>query len=255
MTVVKEAGTFIHENFDKFDRTRIEVKSVNQLVSYVDVTAENMLVKGLSPLVENAGFITEENTIEQNKNTPYCWIIDPLDGTTNFMHGLPVFSVSVGLMQGDKAVMGIVYEITKDECFYAWEGSPAYLNGREIKVSDAGKLEDSLLATGFPYYEFRGMENYIECLRYYMKHTRGLRRMGSAAIDLVYTAAGRFEGFFESGLSAWDCAGGAFIVQQAGGKVADFSGGENYLFGREIVACCPGIYDEFLGVIKKNFNK
>lgn len=251
--VVKDAGAFIRKEFEGFDRDIIEEKSANQLVSYVDVTAEKMLVNGLDQLIEDCGFITEENTIEQSKTNKYRWIIDPLDGTTNFIHGLPVFSVSVGLLEKDTLVLGIVYEVSKDECFYAWKGSKAYLNGKEIQVSKAKKLEDSLLATGFPYYEFNGMEGYIESLRYFMKTTRGLRRMGSAAIDLAYTAAGRFEGYFEFGLHAWDCAAGILIVQQAGGKVVDFKGGKDYLFGGEMVACCPGIYKAFFGEIQKNF--
>lgn len=253
--VVKEAGAFIRKEFAGFDRTATEEKSLNQLVSYVDVTAEKILVEGLDQLMEDCGFITEENTIAQTEGHKYRWVVDPLDGTTNFIHGIPVFSVSVGLLEKDKLVMGIVYEVCKDECFYAWKDSAAYLNGNEIKVSPVNALKDSLLATGFPYYEFDGMDGYVNSLRHYMKATRGLRRMGSAAIDLAYTAAGRFEGFFEMGLSPWDVAAGTFIVQQAGGKVADFSGKGNYLFGKEIVACCPGVYKEFYGVIKDNFKK
>lgn len=253
MEVVKDAGAFIRKEFDRFDRNEINEKSLNQLVSYVDVTAEKMLVEGLDQLLEECGFITEEETIKTSGDFIYKWVIDPLDGTTNFMHGIPVFSVSVGLMENKETVVGIVYEVTKDECFYAWKSSPAFLNGKEIQVSTAKTLKDSLLATGFPYYEYTAIDGYIESLRHFMKSTRGLRRMGSAAIDLAYTAAGRFEGFFEYGLNAWDCAGGAFIVEQAGGKVVDFKGGDDYLFGKQIVACCPGIYDEFTGVIKTNF--
>jgi myo-inositol-1(or 4)-monophosphatase len=253
--VVTDAAAFIRKEFEGFDRNVVEEKALNQLVSYVDVTAEKILVNGLDQLLDDCGFITEENTIAQTEGHKYRWVIDPLDGTTNFIHGLPVFSVSVGLLEKDKLVLGIVYEVTKNECFYAWKGSPAYLNGKEIKVSGAKKLQDSLLATGFPYYEFEGMDGYLNCLRHYMKNTRGLRRMGSAAIDLVYTAAGRFEGFFELSLQPWDVAAGAFIVQQAGGKVVDFAGGSDFLFSKQIVACCPGIYKEFFGVIKENMKQ
>ena len=251
--VVKEAGAFIRKEFEGFNRDVTQEKSANQLVSYVDVTAEKILVNGLDQLLDDCGFITEENTIEQSKDNKYRWIIDPLDGTTNFIHGLPIFSVSVALLEKDTLVLGIVYEVCKDECFYTWKGAKAYLNGKEIQTSTAKKLEDSLLATGFPYYEFSGMEGYIESLRYFMKTTRGLRRMGSAAIDLAYTAAGHFEGYFEYGLHAWDCAAGILLVQNAGGKVVDFSGGKDYLFGGQIVACCPGIYKTFFGEIEKNF--
>lgn len=255
IAVVKQAGEFIRTETGSFDTGKVELKSVNQLVSYVDINAEKILVSGLAELIPGCNFITEENTFTGLTEGQYTWIIDPLDGTTNFVHKLPVFSVSVGLMGKEGLVGGIVYEINRDECFYAWKDSPAYLNGKEIQVSAAAALSDSLLATGFPYYDYDAIENYLSLLRHLMKNSQGLRRMGSAAVDLAYVACGRFEAFFEYSLNPWDVAAGAFIVQQAGGRVADFSGGDNYLFGKEIIAANAAIAPEFIAVVKAHFEK
>jgi len=253
LPLIKEVGAFIRSEVKNFDRTVIDLKSQNQLVSYVDLTAERRLVEGLKAISPEAGFVTEEATTERNRNAAIVWIVDPLDGTTNFVHGLPVFSVSVGLMMDGKLAGGIVYEINLDECFYAWEGGKAYCNDKEIHVSNAASLEDSLLATGFPYYDFEQMDQYLQLLKVLMKGSRGLRRMGSAAVDLAYVACGRFDAFFEYSLAAWDVAAGAFIVQAAGGKVTDFSGGDDFLWGKEIVASQPQVSDEFLGLVKEHF--
>lgn len=145
----------------------------------------------------------------------------------------------------------MIFEIQNSECFYAWEGSSAFMNGKKIAVSKSEKLADSLVATGFPYYDYDKLDEYIDLLKDFMHSTRGIRRLGSAAIDLAYVACGRMDGFYEYSLNAWDVAAGAFIVQQAGGKVSDFNGGDKYLFGREIVASNDGIFDEFLGKIKQ----
>jgi myo-inositol-1(or 4)-monophosphatase len=146
-----------------------------------------------------------------------------------------------------------VYEINRDELFYAWQNSKAYLNGVEIKVSATKELSQTLLATGFPYYDFEQMEAYVVALKYFMQHTRGMRRMGSAAVDLAYVACGRFNGYFEYGLSPWDVAAGVFLVQQAGGKVSDFAGGDDYIFGRAVVASSSSIYPSFFKVIQEAF--
>jgi myo-inositol-1(or 4)-monophosphatase len=203
-------------------------------------------------LVPGSGFIAEEGTSTQTGNI-YNWIIDPLDGTTNFIHGIPCFAISIALMRDKELVMGIIYEVNMDECFYAWEGSKAYLNGKEISVSKAATLSDSLIATGFPYYDYSRMKEYMEVFDHFMKHTHGLRRLGSAATDLAYVACGRFEGFYEYSLQAWDVAAGAFLVQQAGGKVTDFSGGNNFIFGKEIIAGNTACFDEFSNAIKLYF--
>jgi myo-inositol-1(or 4)-monophosphatase len=248
----KQVGEFIKKERNNFEANRVEVKGKNDFVSYVDKTAEKRIVEQLQKLLPEAGFIAEEGTITQ-KGELYNWIIDPLDGTTNFIHGIPCFAISIALMRKNEIVLGVVYEINFDECFYAWENSKAYLNGFEIAVSKAAKLSDSLLATGFPYYDYHKMNEYLDLFKYFMKNTHGLRRLGSAATDLAYVACGRFEGFYEYSLQPWDVAAGAFIVQQAGGKVSDFKGEENYIFGKEIVASNSAVFSEFLSAVKLFF--
>jgi len=249
--LVLEVGDFIRQESKNFSTSNIEHKGFNDLVSYVDKSAEKQLVDGCTKILPQAGFIAEEGTSDKTGET-YNWIIDPLDGTTNFTHGLPVYAISLALIQGDEIILGIVYEINRDECFYAIRGEKAFLNEKEISVSKAGHLKHSLLATGFPYYDFDQMNTYLQILNDFMQKTHGLRRMGSAAVDLAYVACGRFEGFFEYNLNAWDVAAGAFIVQQAGGTVTDFKGGNDYIFGREIMAACS-IHEEMLEVIQNRW--
>jgi myo-inositol-1(or 4)-monophosphatase len=221
--IAKQTGTYIKKEGLKFSLDKIEVKGKNDFVSHVDKTAEEQIVKGLEALIPSSGFIAEEGT-SSKKGDIYNWIIDPLDGTTNFIHGLPCFSISIALMRDKELVIGVIYEINLEECFYAWENSKAYLNGKEISVSKAPTLADSLIATGFPYYDYSRMDAYLASLKHFMQNTHGLRRLGSAATDLAYVACGRFEGFYEYCLQPWDVAAGAFLVQQAGGKVTDFNG-------------------------------
>ena len=235
IVLVKDTGDFIRQEAARFDTSKIEYKGKNDLVSYVDKTAEEMLVKGLEQIMPGSGFIAEEGT-KNRKSDIYNWIIDPLDGTTNFTHGIPVYAISIALMKRGQLVMGVVYELNRDECFHAVKGQGAYLNHMPIKVSEIKTLDRALLATGFPYYDFEQMKQYLSIINDLMHETHGLRRMGSAAVDLAYTACGRFEGFFEYNLNAWDVAAGALIVQEAGGMVTDFKGGEDFLFGRQIAA-------------------
>ena len=155
-------------------------------------------------------------------------------------------------MEDQEIILGVIYEISLKEMFYAWKDSPAYLNGKEIKVSPNSKSEHALIATGFPYYDFERVDDYIAAMKQLMKSTRGLRRLGSAAVDLAYVAAGRFDAFYEHALHPWDVAAGAFIIQQAGGKVTDFNGGENWLFGGEIIAAGGNFFDEFFRIINTN---
>jgi myo-inositol-1(or 4)-monophosphatase len=248
----KQAGDFIRQERKTFNADKIEYKGLNDLVSYVDKTAEGIIVSGLEKILPEAGFITEEQTKNQTAER-YNWIIDPLDGTTNFIHGLPVFSVSIALKEYDELVLGVVYEINQDECFYAWKDSPAYLNGKEIKVSKAPTISDSLIATGFPYYDFTKQPQYIELFTYLMKNCHGLRRLGSAAVDLAYTAAGRFDAYYEYNLNAWDCAAGIVIVKRAGGQVVNFNGGDEVLDTRELLATNGQFTDEMLQAIKQYF--
>ena len=252
--IAKSAGEFIRGEIPKLEAADIQSKGLHNFVTYVDTEAEKRIVKDLQSLLPGAGFIAEENSIEK-KGDEYCWVVDPLDGTTNFIHGLPCFSVSIALMKHQKVVMGVVYEINHDECFYAWEGSGAWMNGQSIRVSGARSLADSLLATGFPYYDYSLMKPYMELFTWCLENTHGVRRMGSAAVDLAYVACGRFEGFFEYSLSPWDVAAGSLIVKEAGGRVTDFSGNNNYVFGREILAANQEIFDELMQKVEKVFTK
>lgn len=251
ISLSKQVAAFIKHEQEHFKASSIEYKGLNDLVSFVDKEAERKIVDGLAALLPEAGFIAEEGT-STIKGDRYNWVIDPLDGTTNFIHGLPVFAISIALMDDDAVVLGVVLEINRNECFYAIKGGKAFCNGQKIKVSDAPTLQDSLLATGFPYYNFNKMENYLAILKDYMQKTHGLRRMGSAAVDLVYVACGRFEAFFEYNLKPWDVAAGTLIVQEAGGRVSDFKDGGDFIFGGELLAANQ-IHSEALQVIKQHW--
>ncbi|MBI1768866.1 MAG: inositol monophosphatase [Bacteroidetes bacterium] len=247
-----EVGNFIRNESFHFDRSRIEQKDTfSNLVSYVDKESERKLVSSLKKILPGAGILGEEGTDTKSENE-YLWIIDPLDGTTNFLHGVPIFAISVALMRNDKPVLGVVYEVSHKECFHAIESGKAYCNEKEIRVSAISSLEESLLATGFPYYHTEKKDQYLDIIKTFLEKTHGIRRLGSAAIDLAYVACGRLEGFFEYDLKAWDVAGGAFILQQAGGKVTDFKGADNFLYGGEL--CASGnIHKEMLGIIQEKW--
>ncbi len=249
-----EVGSFMSNELDGFDHSRIEQKgSSSNLVSYVDKESEKRLVERLSKLLPGSGFIAEEGTDKIGKND-YRWIIDPLDGTTNYLHGLPLYAISIGLQKKEQTILGIVYDVSRQECFHAIEGEQAKCNGKEIKISSIKTLEECLLATGFPYYHSEKKEDYLEIIKDFLENTHGIRRLGSAAIDLAYVACGRLDGFFEYSLKAWDVAGGAFIVQQAGGTVSDFKGGSNYIFGGEL--CAGGhAHSQMLKVIQEKWWK
>ncbi|MCD9016988.1 inositol monophosphatase family protein [Parachryseolinea silvisoli] len=249
-----EVGAFIQQESENFDLSRVEQKdSFNNLVSYVDKEAERRLVATLHKLLPQAGFITEEETVQQSHQHEYNWIIDPLDGTTNFLHGLPIYAISIGLTRGETTILGDVYHVVRKECFHAIEGGPAYCNDKVIQVSQAPALSDSLLATGFPYYHSEKKDAYLDIIRDFLEKSHGIRRLGSAAIDLAYVACGRIEGFFEYNLNPWDVVAGAFIVQQAGGRVSDFSGGNNFVFGRELCAANGHIHNEMLSLIQRRW--
>lgn len=249
----REVALFIQENRNKVESGAIETKSLNSLVSFVDKESEKQLVKGLREILPEAGFLAEEGT-DSTKGEEYNWIVDPLDGTTNFLHGIPVFAISIALMQNEEAVVGVVLEIGQKECFYAWKDGGAYLNEKPISVSQTPDLKDTLMATGFPYYNFDRMDEFMKILASFMEKTRGVRRIGSAATDLAYVACGRFDGFFEYGLSPWDVAAGAFLVKEAGGKVSDYNRGTNFIFGEEIAAASTQIYDAFMEVLESSKN-
>ncbi len=248
--ISSQTAKYISQQSIKFSSKSIEYKGFNDFVSYVDKNAEIQLVHELSKILPSAGFITEEGT-NNNRQDVYNWIIDPLDGTTNFIHGLSPYAISVALMEKNKIVIGLVHEIGMNEVFYTWKDAPAYLNDIEINVSQTNTVQNSLIATGFPYKEFDDLPQFMNTLSYFMKTSHGIRRLGSAATDLAYLACGRFEAFYEYGLNPWDVAAGAFLVQQAGGKVCDFRGTDNWLFGKEIIASNSLIFNEFYETIYK----
>jgi myo-inositol-1(or 4)-monophosphatase len=263
--LVQKVGDFIRTEASAFGKHLVEEKSFNSLVSYVDKEAERLLVAGLQVLLPQAGLIAEEGTGECKENG-YNWIIDPLDGTTNFIHGIPIYSISVALakvspsLQADKPellkqelVLGVVLEIGRNECFYAYQNGGAWLDGSPLRVSDDKILGKALVATGFPYENFVKIEAYMNLLAHFMKNCHGLRRLGSAAVDLAYVAAGRFEGFFEYNLNPWDVAAGALLVKEAGGIVTDFGGGQDYIFGREILAANAHLHAPMQELIAESF--
>lgn len=252
--ICKTTGVFIREQLHLVTENDIQQKGSHDFVTFVDKTAEEMLVRDLHHLFPEAGFITEEKT-SSIVGERYNWIIDPLDGTTNFLHRLPCFCISVALVDGNEPIIGVVYEINLDECFHATKGGGAFVNGMPIKVSTINNLDRALIATGFPYTDFSLLPQYMQLFEYFIKKSSGVRRIGSAAADLAYLACGRFEFFFEYGLNPWDVAAGILLVTEAGGIVSDFTGGNNHLFGRELVASNGRVYSECLGLVKHYFNK
>lgn len=248
--IVKETGEVILAEGKKRELFRPETKGRHDYVTHVDKLAESRLVNELEQLIEGSGFIAEEGS-SSRKGEKYNWIIDPIDGTTNFIHGLSPYAISIALMEEKELVMGVVYELGLKECFYAWKGSGAFLNGEKIQVSKVNSINDSLIATGFPYTDFGLMKEFMNSLEYFMENSHGLRRLGSAATDIVYTACGRFDAFYEYGLHAWDVAAAVLILKEAGGISSDFSGGNNYLFGGEIISSNGIVHNEFQKVVYK----
>jgi myo-inositol-1(or 4)-monophosphatase len=252
VSITRLTGNFIRKEAMAFNADAIEYKGLNDLVSYVDKNAEKQLVRNLTKILPDAGFITEEET-ENVIGKKYTWIIDPLDGTTNFIHGIPTYAISIALYEENQPVIGVVYEINRGEMFATYKGGAAYLNNKPIHVSRSNDLSQSLLATGFPYYQFDKQAQYMQVFTEMMQKCHGLRRIGSAAVDLAYVACGRFDAFFEYNLNAYDVAAGAYLVQQAGGKIVNFSGGDEFINKRELLATNNNITSEILTVIAKYF--
>lgn len=250
--VARNAGAFLLQESGKVTQEQIEEKTLNSLVSYVDRTAEEMIVEGLRQILPAADFLTEEETVAQSSTANARWIIDPLDGTTNFLFGLPCYSVSIALEHEGELVIGVVYEPTRSECFSAWRNGGAYLNGTAIQVRQNELLPRALLATGFPYYDYSKMDNYLSLFRHLAQNTTGIRRWGSAAIDLAFTACGRFDGFYEYSLNAWDVAAGIVLVREAGGIVTDFGGLQQSLANGEIVAASTALHSKLLQTVQEH---
>lgn len=248
----RTTAQFIRQEAATFDRGKVEHKGVHDLVSYVDQETERKLVAGLRELLPEAGFITEEGTAGPDTHTEeFTWIIDPLDGTTNFVHGLPVYSISVALLHRRELVVGVVHEVNRDESFRAVRGGGAFCNDQPIRVTDVPALNEALLATGFPYKDFGKMGAYLQILGAFMSRSHGVRRLGSAAVDLAYVAAGRCEGFFEFNLNSYDVAAGILLVREAGGHVTEFLRDGDPLFGREVIASNGHLHSEMQDTIRQ----
>jgi myo-inositol-1(or 4)-monophosphatase len=250
--LIRHTGSYIRAQLDDQNTVEFFEKGIHDFVTHVDKNSESMLIEGLSEILPGSGFLAEEN-VANTDTKEFMWIIDPLDGTTNFIHSIPLYCISVALNHNNQTILGIIYEINMQECFYSWQGSKAFLNGKEISVSATGNMDHALFATGFPYYDYSRIAPYMGLFSYLVQNTSGVRRLGSAAVDLAFVACGRFEGFYEYGLHPWDVAAGAFLVKQAGGKVCDFKGQDNYIQGREIIATNSAIFNEFMELTGRYF--
>ncbi len=251
--IVRNAGAYILAQQNENLAPGIEEKGRHDFVTEVDKKTEEMLVDALGKLLPGSGFIAEEGT-QADRGEEYQWIIDPIDGTTNFIHGAYPFAVSVALAKNRKPIMGVILELGFNECFYGWSGGGAWLDGKPISVSGNRTLDSSLIATGFPYSDYSKLDGFMRSMDWFMKHSRGLRRLGSAATDIAWVACGRYDGFYEYGLHPWDVAAGVVILEEAGGRSADFKGGDDYLFGEEII-CSNGLnHNEFIDTIKQLMN-
>jgi myo-inositol-1(or 4)-monophosphatase len=250
----RTAGAFMQQELLKIHAADIEAKGKNNLVSYVDKTCEKIIVDILSASLPEAGFITEEDT-RTDGDKEYRWVIDPLDGTTNYLHKLPVYSVSIALLHHNTPVVGVVYEVPADAMFTAIAGGGAFLNNRPIHVSPVTALQHSLLATGVPYSFYDFIDKFLELFKHLMQQCHGIRRLGSAAIDLCYVACGRFEGFYEFRLNPWDVAAGGLIVMEAGGKMTNFYNDPDFIFQSSLVATNGHIHSELMEAVGKYFEQ
>lgn len=251
--VAQEVGSFIHEEVNRVSKSDIEEKVENSLVSYVDKEAEKKLVKLLGELLPAAGFITEENTVKQEDKS-LKWIIDPLDGTTNYLFGIPHYSTSIALSIDNTIVLGVVRDIAKNETFHSVVHQGAYMDDRLLKLSGTLEMSESIFVTGFPYKNDYNADGLLDVIKYLIKHSRGIRRLGSAAIDLCYAASGRISCYYEGFLNIWDIAAGALIAQEAGAHVSDFNNEDKHLDSGQIIACHPDIRDNILDIIQKSIS-
>jgi myo-inositol-1(or 4)-monophosphatase len=244
----KEVATWIAAQ--RVHANDIESKALNNLVSFVDKGAEQQFVDGLSKLLPESGFIAEEGTGTAIEGG-YNWIIDPLDGTTNYLHGVPMWCTSVALEHRGELLLGVICDVNHSELYTASKGGGSFLNGKSIRVSATSELKSALIGTGFPYYDFGRQEAYLKLLGELTRTTRGIRRPGSAALDLAYVACGRFDAFYEYALHPWDVAAGILLVREAGGRVTGFRDETNPLSGEDIIAGNQRVALELQAVIGK----
>lgn len=241
----RRAGNIITRASNDIGSLKIQTKTYNDFVTEVDKAAEQAIIETLKDLYPSHGFLGEESG-ESNSESEHIWIIDPLDGTTNFLHGLPQYCISIALQERGVLTQGLVYDPNRNDLFTATKGRGAFLNDKRIRVSQRTKLQQAMVGTGFPFRDFTHLDTYMSMLSDMIKKTSGIRRPGSAALDLAYVAAGWYDGFWEIGLSAWDIAAGGLLVQEAGGIVADFEGNESWLQTGNILAANPKIFAQML---------
>jgi myo-inositol-1(or 4)-monophosphatase len=240
----RRAGNLIYRSADKIDHLTITKKSHADFVSEVDRAAEQVIMETLLEAYPSHAILAEESG--SHGDSEYLWIIDPLDGTTNFLHGFPQFAVSIALEHKGVLTQAVIYDPVRNELFTATRGQGAYLNDKRIRVSKRLHMADALIGTGFPYSNFQHMDAYLAILKDVMQKSSGLRRPGSAALDLAWMAAGRYDGFFETGLKAWDIAAGCLLITEAGGMVSDLVGKDSYIKTGHICAGNPEIHPQLL---------
>ncbi len=249
--IALSTGAFLRNERAVFNKEMVEKKHAHDYVSYVDKESERRIVKELHELLPQAGFIAEEGSANY-LNEEYCWLIDPLDGTTNFIHDNAPYCVSIALRNREEILIGVVYEVCRNELYWTYKGSKSYLNGKEINVSNVDNLSDAFIALGFPYNheKYKSLAEYIVHELY--GNVGGLRLQGAAAAELCYVAAGRFEARIEGFLGPWDIAAGSLIVKNAGGRVTNFSGGDDFYNGREVLATNSIIHNQILNLLKES---
>ena len=248
----RAAGAIINRAALDVEAVRISQKQVNDFVTEVDQNSERVIIETLLTAYPDHGILAEESgSTHGNPNADHIWIIDPLDGTTNFIHGFPVYCVSIALQVRGKLEQAVVYDPTRNDLFTATKGRGAFLNDRRIRVSKRTRLNECLLSTGFPFRPEDDFNKYLRLMGDVMQRTAGLRRPGAAALDLAYVAAGFSDGFFETGLQPWDMAAGALLITEAGGLVGNFTGDANFLEQKECLAASPRIYAQLVPVLHK----
>ncbi|MDX5364201.1 MAG: inositol monophosphatase [Pseudazoarcus pumilus] len=249
----RRAASVINRASTQLDLLTVQSKSPNDFVTEVDRAAEAAIIEVLREAYPEHAILAEESG--RSGDSEYCWIIDPLDGTTNFIHGFPQYAISIALARNDVLEQAVVFDPVRNELFTASKGAGAFLNDRRIRVSRRIKLMDSLIGTGFPFRENDNIESYLGAFRELTQKTAGIRRPGAAALDLAYVACGRLDGFWEAGLSSWDMAAGALLILEAGGLVTDFGGGSDYLDSGRLVAGTPKVFAQLLPVVQAHMGK
>jgi myo-inositol-1(or 4)-monophosphatase len=244
----RKAGSIITRASSDLDKLTIRRKQQNDFVSEVDDAAEEAIIGVLKDAYPDHGFLAEESGY-RDREAEYLWVIDPLDGTTNFLHGFPQYCVSIGLLHKGVPTQAVVFDTNRNELFTATKGVGAYLNDRRIRVSKTDKIEDALVGTGFPFKVIANIDDYLRMLKNVMKTCAGVRRPGAAALDLAWVACGRTDAFWERGLSPWDMAAGALLVREAGGLIGDFAGEDRFLDSGNVVAANSKVFAAMLKLL------